>query len=56
MTMCPFLLLYPLIRFLFFGGRDSVAAVVTTAVVEEGIKMVARDTFERKSLNDKKKR
>lgn len=33
--LAPCFLLYPVIRFFFFGGRDSVAAVVTTVVVEE---------------------
>ena len=34
MTLAPCFLLYPTIRF-FFGGKDSVAGVVTTVVVEE---------------------
>lgn len=34
LTLAPFLLLYPPIRFLF-GGKDSVGAVVTTAIIEE---------------------
>ena len=34
MTLAPCFLLYPTIRFLF-GGKDSVAAAITTVVVEE---------------------
>ena len=56
LTLCPFLLLYPLVRFLFFGGKDSFAAVVTTAVVEEGLKRMISDSFEKKTSNHKKKR
>jgi hypothetical protein len=37
LTLAPFLLLYPPIRFLF-GGKDSVAGIVTTFVIEEIIK------------------
>ena len=37
LTACPCFLLYPLVR-LLFGGKDSVAAVVGTAVVEEVLK------------------
>jgi hypothetical protein len=37
LTLAPCLLLYPLIRFLF-GGKDSIAAAVTTVVVEEVLK------------------
>ena len=37
LTASPFLLLYPIIRFLF-GGKDSIGAVLTTAVVEELLK------------------
>ncbi|WP_260294131.1 hypothetical protein [Sedimenticola hydrogenitrophicus] len=36
-TLAPFLLLYPLVRFLF-GGKDSVGVVVATAIAEEVIK------------------
>lgn len=36
-TAFPFLLLYPLIRALF-GGKDSIGAVIVTAVVEETLK------------------
>ena len=38
LTVCPCLLLYPVIRGLFFGGKDSVAGVVTTVIVEETTK------------------
>ena len=37
LTLFPVCMLYPVIRFLF-GGKDSVAAVVTTVVVEEVLK------------------
>ena len=37
LTACPFFLLYPLVRFMF-GGKDSVAAVVATVVIEEVLK------------------
>jgi hypothetical protein len=37
-TLAPCLFLYPIIRLLFFGGKDSPVAVVTTVVVEEAIK------------------
>ena len=36
-TACPCFFLYPLVRFLF-GGKDSVAAVVGTVVIEEVLK------------------
>lgn len=36
-TIVPILLLYPLVRFLF-GGKDSVASVIGTVVVEEALK------------------
>lgn len=36
-TLGPFLLLYPLVRF-FIGGKDSVGGVIATAVVEEVLK------------------
>ena len=38
LTLCPCLFLYPLIRGLFYGGKDSIAGVVTTVVAEEVIK------------------
>ena len=37
LTLCPFLLLYPFVRF-FIGGKDSVGGVIATAVVEEVLK------------------
>ena len=46
LTLAPCLLLYPLIR-LLFGGRDSVGAVVTTAVVEEITKGEISNAIER---------
>jgi hypothetical protein len=50
-TLSPFLLLYPLVRF-FFGGKDSVGAVVATAVIEEVIKHKITKTIDE---NSKKK-
>ena len=50
-TVAPCLFLYPLIRFLFFGGKDSVAAVVTTVVVEEVTKSAITN-----SLKDRQKK
>ncbi|MDA8738611.1 hypothetical protein N9V47_05285 [Luminiphilus sp.] len=38
MTLCPCLFLYPVVRGLFYGGKDSIAGVVTTVVAEEVIK------------------
>lgn len=37
LTASPFFLLYPLVR-LLFGGKDSVGAVVVTAIAQEVIK------------------
>ena len=37
LTVTPCLLLYPIIRFLFFG-KDSIGAAITTIVVEEYLK------------------
>jgi len=51
LTVSPCLLLYPLIRFIFFGGNDSTAAVVTTVVVEEAAKYLLKESFK-----DKKKK
>ena len=31
----PCFIIYPIIRFFLFGGKDSIAGVVTTVVVEE---------------------
>lgn len=47
-TLTPFLLLYPLVRFLF-GGKDSVGVVVATAVVEEVIKHKITKAIDEKS-------
>lgn len=47
--LAPCLLLYPVVRFLF-GGKDSVAAAVTTVVVEEVLKNEIR-----KAANKKRK-
>ena len=48
LTLAPCLLLYPLIRFLF-GGKDSVAAAVTTVIVEELLKSEITKTIEKRS-------
>jgi hypothetical protein len=42
--LSPCFLLYPIIRFFVFGGKDSVVAVVTMAVVEEVVKSKIKDT------------
>ena len=47
--LAPCFLLYPMIRFFFFGGKDSVAAVVTTVVVEEVTKGIIKDVLKDKS-------
>jgi hypothetical protein len=49
-TLTPFLLLYPLVRFLF-GGKDSVGVVVATAIVEEVIKHKVIKAIDEKSKN-----
>ena len=41
----PCFILYPIIRFFCFGGKDSVAAVVTTVVVEEVTKNALKNAF-----------
>ena len=51
--LSPCFLLYPIIRFFVFGGKDSVAAVVTTVVVEEVIKSKIKDAG-KKSQNKKR--
>ena len=52
-TLSPCFLLYPIIRFVVSGGKDSVAAVVTTVVVEEVIKSEIKGAFNK---SQKKKR
>ena len=51
-TICPCLLIYPMIRGLFFGGKDSFAAAATTVIVEEvtkaGISSAVRKMEEKK--------
>ena len=49
LTISPCLFIYPIIRGLFFGGKDSVAGVVTTVVVEEVIKSQITKSIEKKS-------
>ncbi len=46
-TLAPCLFLYPLIR-VFFGGRDSVAGVITTIVVEEYLKSTIKSSNRKK--------
>ena len=53
MTLSPCFLIYPIIRFLVFGGKDSVAAVVTTVIVEEVIKSEIKGAI--KKSQDKKR-
>ncbi len=52
--LAPCFLLYPIIRFFFFGGKDSVAAVVTTVVVEEVTKGVIKDIIRDASKENRK--
>ncbi len=47
MTLAPCFLIYPTIRF-FFGGKDSVAAVVSTVVVEEITKHLLQRSFDKR--------
>jgi hypothetical protein len=47
LTLFPICMLYPAVRFLF-GGKDSVGAVVATAVVEEVLKNKIKKSFENK--------
>ena len=47
LTLFPICMLYPLVRFLF-GGKDSVAAVLTTVVVEEVLKKEVGKRIDRK--------
>ena len=44
--LTPCLFLYPVIRFLFFGGKDSVAAAVITVITEEVIKAGIKNKIE----------
>lgn len=53
LTLTPCLLLYPLIR-LLFGGKDSVGAVVSTAVVEEVTKGEILKAIERSSARTRR--
>lgn len=47
LTACPCFLLYPPVRYLF-GGKDSVAAVVATVVIEEVLKSTIKDIGNKK--------
>ena len=51
--LSPCFLLYPIIRFFVSGGKDSVAAVVTTVIVEEVIKSEIKGAI--KKSQDKKR-
>jgi|TARA_B110000908_G_C9836901_1_gene263880 hypothetical protein len=51
--LSPCFLLYPIIRFFVFGGKDSIAAVVTTVVVEEVIKSKIKDTYKKNQNKNK---
>ena len=48
LTLAPFLLLYPIVRFLV-GGKDSAIAVVTTVVVQEVLKHQIRKATDKAS-------
>ena len=52
--LAPCLFLYPIIRFLFFGGKDSVAAVVTTVVTEEVIKATVKNKIDQGKKRSRK--
>lgn len=47
LTLGPFLLLYPFVRF-FIGGKDSVGGVIASAVAEEVLKAKIEDAFTKK--------
>mgnify|MGYP000627941197 CR=1 FL=1 len=47
----PCFILYPLIRFFISGGKDSVAAIVTTVIVEEVVKSQLKTSY--KNRKDK---
>ncbi len=47
LTLGPFLLLYPVVRF-FIGGKDSVGGVIATAVVEEVLKRKIENALQNK--------
>ena len=51
--LSPCFLLYPIIRFFVFGGKDSIAAVVTTVVVEEVTKSKIKDTYKKNQNKNK---
>ena len=53
LVLFPCLLIYPLIRGIFFGGKDSVAAVVTTVVVEEVTKSVLKNALSKNKKRHK---
>ena len=53
LTLSPCFLLYPIIRFLVSGGKDSVAAVVTTVVVEEVIKSQLKSSYKKSQKKNK---
>lgn len=54
LTLAPCLLLYPLVRF-FFGGKDSIGAAVTTAIVEEVLKGEILKAAEKSSKRRKRR-
>lgn len=50
----PCFLIYPAVRLLFFGGKDSVAGVVTTVVIEEVAKAKIKDSFKKRGRKKRK--
>ena len=50
----PCFIIYPVIRFFLFGGKDSIAGVVTTIVVEEVTKGIITSAI--RKGNRKRKR
>ena len=52
--VAPCFLIYPAVRLLFFGGKDSVAGVVTTVVIEEVTKAKIKDSFKKRRRKKRK--
>jgi hypothetical protein len=48
LTLCPFLIVYVFIREIFFAGKDSAAAAITSFVVEEVLKSKLQSTMTKK--------
>lgn len=46
--LCPFLIVYVFIREIFFAGKDSAAAAITSFVIEEVLKNKLKNTMTKK--------